>query len=217
MKRYVLSLAVFGALALASVPVPCDPPSRAIPLPMGASPVFDVDPTQSTVTFRIRREGEPSEGSFERFTGHVSGDLKKSKLDVISLLIDSASVTTGNAERDDLLKSPALLDVEEHQRIRFRTDTIRHIEDKKYEISGKLDLHGVRRKVTLAMTFSGIRKNSEGSDTARIEIRGTLKRRDWGLDWNRTLEDGSKLLADTVEVEIVLLLNRRMKDKVFEP
>jgi polyisoprenoid-binding protein YceI len=65
-------------------------------------------------------------------------------------------------------------------------------------------MHGVTKKVTLPVEFLGFMKDARGNERAGFAIATTVNRKDFGIVWNRNLDEGGVLLGDDVKVSIDL-------------
>ena len=71
----------------------------------------------------------------------------------------------------------------------------------KYEVAGNLAMHGVTRPVTLTVTHLG--SVGTGKDEKfGFEATTTLNRKDFGIIWNKALDNGGYMLGDEVPVTI---------------
>jgi polyisoprenoid-binding protein YceI len=65
-------------------------------------------------------------------------------------------------------------------------------------------MHGVTKEITLPVEFTGIAKDPRGSDRAGFDLATTINRKDYGINWNKALDNGSFMLSDDVAVTISL-------------
>ena len=78
----------------------------------------------------------------------------------------------------------------------------------KYNVTGTLTMHGVSKEVTLPVTFLGSMKDPRGNDVASFELQTKLNRKDFGINWNKTLDKGGLLVGNDVTLDIKLELNK---------
>jgi polyisoprenoid-binding protein YceI len=147
-------------------------------------------------------------GEFGKFKGSVTldeQDITKSKVEVT---IDTASVDTRVAKRDDDLRSPNFLDVARFPTMSFVSRKVEKAGAGKLRVTGDLNLHGVTREVVLDVEGP----TAEGKDPWGNMRRGAsaatqINRKDFGLTWNKTIETGGVLVGDEVnimlEVELI--------------
>jgi polyisoprenoid-binding protein YceI len=62
-------------------------------------------------------------------------------------------------------------------------------------------MHGVTKQVTIPVQFIGFGKDPWGKLRAGFELETTLNRKDYGLNWNKALDQGF-LVGDDVKVQI---------------
>ncbi len=82
-----------------------------------------------------------------------SADPEKSGVDVE---IDAASIDTGNADRDNHLRSPDFLDVERYPTMRFRSTRVDDLGDGTLRVRGDLTVRDVTRPLTLETELGGV-------------------------------------------------------------
>ena len=67
-------------------------------------------------------------------------------------------------------------------------------------VSGELAIRGVSRPVTASGTYAPPTADPFGAVRAALELRATIDRRSWDLDWQLPLPDGSDALGWEVEI-----------------
>lgn len=144
--------------------------------------------------------------------GNRSGAQRRalfgSSHDGVQVTIDASSVNTHDAQRDAHLRSADFLDVEKFPTIDFRSTGIKKTGDDTYEITGQFTLHGVTGDLTLTVEAPAeVGKDPWGKLRRGGTATGKLNRKDYGLNWNQTLETGGILVGDevklTIDVELV--------------
>ena len=189
MNRKLFSIAAVAALAtLAALPLRAE--------------TFAVDPTHSEVSFQIRHMVSQVRGRFNDFSGTVQLDPKNLPASSVDFHIKVTSIDTNVADRDKHLRSADFFDVEKFPEISFKSDSIKATGKDKYAVSGTLTLHGVSKKVTLPVSFLGQAKDPWGGTRAGFETSTTLNRKDYGIVWNKAVDNGGVLLGDDVKVDI---------------
>ncbi len=167
--------------------------------------LFKVDPVHSRVGFRIRHIVGKVSGTFAEFSGTVTvPDRAAAELASASFTIKAASIDTANGDRDKHLRSPDFFDAERFPEIAFASTKIVAKGDGRYEVTGKFTMHGVTREITLPVAFNGFAKDPWGNERAGFSLQGTLNRKDYGIVWNKTLDQGGLMLGEEVEITIDL-------------
>ncbi len=119
----------------------------------------------------------------------------------VSVTLDPASVTTGDANRDGHLKSGDFFDVEKFGQWTFVSTEVREA-GQNYVIVGDLTIHGVTQRVELETEFNGTAVDPFGNTRAGFESSVTIARKDFGLTWNAALEAGGVLVSDKVAIAL---------------
>jgi polyisoprenoid-binding protein YceI len=144
---------------------------------------YTLDAARSTLEYQFTQAGALNKGKFTKYavTLDVAGDAP-SKLDVV---IDMASLDTGDKERDDTLKTADLFSVARFPQSHFTSTQITRTASG-YDAVGKLTIRGVTKDVHVPFTFSA----ANGSLIGKV----TLKRLDYGVgqgDWKATDQVGN--------------------------
>ena len=172
-------------------------------LPLHAD-TFAIDPAHSEVTFQIRHIVSQVRGRFDEFSGTVQMDPKNLPSSTVEFQIKAASIDTNVADRDKHLRSADFFDVEKYPEITFKSTSIKPAGKDTYSVTGTLVMHGVSKEITLPVTLLGQAKDPWGNTRAGFETAATLNRKDYGIVWNKALDNGGMLLGDDVKVEINL-------------
>lgn len=128
-----------------------------------------------------------------------SGDPEKSGVDVE---IDAASIDTGNGDRDNHLRSPDFLDVENYTTMRFRSTSVDDRGDGTLRVRGDLTVRDVTRPVTLETELGGVVNDPYGKVRMGFSATTTIDRSEFGLTWNAALEGGGLVVGDKVKLTI---------------
>lgn len=172
-----------------------------------AEGVWTVDPGHAEVAFVGRHFGLTKiRGRFAAVDGTVAvrGDLATSTVDVT---IDMKSVSSGDAARDDHLRSTDFFDVEHHPTATFRSTAVA-VDGSSGSITGELTIKGITRPVTLAVDALGQVTDPWGGERAVFHAEATVNREDWGLTWNMVLDAGGLLVSKQIQLEIDVELLR---------
>jgi polyisoprenoid-binding protein YceI len=118
--------------------------------------------------------------------------------------VKAASIDTGVADRDKHLRTPDFFDVEKFPEISFKSKSIKATGKDSYNVTGTFTLHGVTKEITLPVSFLGTVKDPWGNQRAGFSAETTLNRKDYGIVWNKALDNGGALLGDDVKIAINL-------------
>ena len=139
-------------------------------------------------------------GSFKAFSGQIE-IADSAEASNVSVSIDAASIDTGVEDRDNHLRSPDFLDIENHPTLEFSSSAVRPAAGG-YEVEGNLTIRGTSQPTTLQMQYLGVMADPWGNEKALFSATTEINREDFGLKWNAPLEAGGWLVGKTVEIEI---------------
>ncbi len=154
-----------------------------------------LDSERSTVGFATRTFWGllPVRGGFAYADGSV--EVRPDGAISASLDIDAASVDTGQAKRDEHLRSKDFFDVERFPTMRVEIDRVRLTSANQGRAHGRITILGETRPFEMAV---GIALGSVG-DKADVTGSVTLDRSLFGMSWS-PLRLASKLVTVTVEL-----------------
>ncbi len=163
---------------------------------------WDIDPVHSDVEFVLRHMGVGrSRGRFDSFSGQIV--TAENPLDsTVTAEIDAASINTGQADRDNHVRSGDFLDVENHPTASFRSTGIRP-DGENYVIDGEFTLHGTTQPVALKAELGGITDDGQGGKLIGLSAETTLNRSDFGVGPQGTAMLGEKVKVN-LEIEAAL-------------
>ena len=151
--------------------------------------------------FSAEYSGETINGSFSRWDATIVFDPADLPGSSIGATIDLASVSSGDSQRDDMLRSDSFFGVASHPSAQFVSSSIREAGAGRYVANGMLSLHGQRKPLALrfALKIDGDRATASGA--------ATLQRLAFGVgeaEWSATDQ-----LKDSVTVDFNLKAVRK--------
>ncbi len=156
---------------------------------------WNLDPTHSEITFKVRHMMISNvKGSFTDFTSELESEDDTFKNVTVKTTIQTNSVNTNNADRDNHLKGEEFFNVAAYPVITFESNSLND------EITGNLTINGITKPVTLDVEFGGINVDPWGNTKAGFSFEGKIKRSDFGLNWNAALEAGGVMVSDEVKI-----------------
>ena len=162
-----------------------------------------IDPTHSEIGFKVKHMMFTNvSGKFDTFQASVETEADDFSQATFSFSADAGSVTTGNADRDNHLKSADFFDVEQFPTLDFKSTSVQKTTDNEFLLTGDLTLHGVSKPVTLEVEYGGTMQDPWGNTKAGFSLSGKINRKDWGLTWNAALEAGGVLVSEEVRLHI---------------
>lgn len=175
--------------------------TKEITIPGYLAGTWDIDPVHSELGFSVRHMMVSKvRGRFERVEGTIvtAANLLESSATAVA---DMSSITTGNAQRDEHLRSEDFFDAETHPQMTYRSTGIRH-KGEDFLVDGELTIRGVTQPITLTVEVNGFGPDAYGGTRVGISARGELSRKAFGVNWNAALEGGGTVVSDKVELNI---------------
>lgn len=171
----IMKTVLFAAALLASVATTAQ-----------AAPVaYKLDPAHMSVAFIVNHLGFSNViGRFNTAAGEVSFDKDAVQNSALKVTIDTASVDTAHAKRDEHLRSPDFFNAKEFPQITFKSTKVEKTGDKTGKLYGDLTMLGTTKPVVLDVTFNkeGVSPASK-LETVGFSARGTVKRTDFGMKY----------------------------------
>jgi polyisoprenoid-binding protein YceI len=170
-----------------------------------------MDPAHSEVTFKVRHMMITNvSGTFENSTGTMHSSAPDYTDAELHFEAEVASVNTRNSQRDEHLRTNDFFDAASHPKLIFHSTKMEKVGEKDYLLHGQIEIRGVKKSITLNVSYKGLVVDLWGLTRAGFELTGSVQRLDFGLHWNASSEDGSIVLSD----EVKLLINVQMIKQV---
>lgn len=136
-----------------------------------------VDPARSTLEFRVKNFWGLATvvGHFTRFAGSYTASADSPEIEVI---VEAASLNTGNRKRDEHLRSNVFFNAEAHPQIRFAATEIADVGDGTLRVRGELEVAG--KKVQLSF----VARTRELDDALEVEATTLVDHRLFGMTWS---------------------------------
>jgi len=185
MKQWNLFLGILGLTALSGFAQAAD---------------YTIDPVHSSINFKVKHLSiSYVMGKFSKFSGNIKFDEKNVPASKVKVTIDPASVDTGEPLRDKDLRSDNFFEVADYPTATFVSTGVTDMKDNKFQIMGKLTLHGITKPVTLDATYGGAVDDQQGRHVA-FEATTEINRQDYDVSFNVTLDQGGVLVDDHVKL-----------------
>jgi polyisoprenoid-binding protein YceI len=176
----------------------------ALAVPAAAADTYGIDKAHSEVLFTVKHLVSQVTGRFQDFDGKIVIDRAKPEASSAELTIKATSVNTDQAKRDEHLRTPDFFDVAKFPEITFKSTKVASKAKDSYDVTGDLTIHGITKPVVLAVSFLGDIKDPMGNDKAGFTATTTINRKDFGVLWNKALDQGGYVLGDDVKITINL-------------
>ena len=165
---------------------------------------WQIDPDHTSAQFAIRHLMVSTvRGTIGPVTGTVTiddTDLTKSS---VTAAIDAKGIDTRNQKRDDHLRSPEFFDVAKYPTLNFTSKKVEKASDGHYRVLGDLTIHGVTKEAVLDVSGSPTpMKDPFGNTKLGGSATTRINRKDFGLNWSKSLDGGGVMLGDDVDITI---------------
>jgi polyisoprenoid-binding protein YceI len=174
--------------------------------PMGPGDLYEIDTTHSMIIFRAKHNGVSyNYGRFNEFTGEIMIDARAVPESMVTFEVKAASVDTGNEKRDQHLRSSDFFSAKQFPLITFKSTKVREKAGKEdvLEVTGDLELHGVKKSITVDVEVTGRAKGGEGESLIGFESTFTIKRSEFGMTY------GAGAVSDDIRLTVTIEANQK--------
>jgi polyisoprenoid-binding protein YceI len=116
--------------------------------------------------------------------------------------IQTASVRTGQEDRDNHLRTGDFFEVEKYPTMEFRSTGIKSHDGAEFVLDGELTIKDVTKPVELLVEFEGAATSPYGQSVFGFSATTEIDREEWGLTYNMALEAGGVMIGKKIKIEI---------------
>ena len=191
MKKTLLSAALAAVLGAASLPALAE--------------TWAIEASHSTIGFSVRHMLVSNVwGSFGTFTASVDGSPADPSTAKISATIEVASVDTREPKRDEHLRAADFFDAAKFPQMTFTSTKVEKSSATTAKVAGNLTLRGVTKPVGLDVEYTAPVKNPWGKTVVGASATGKINRKDFGVNWSKSLDGGGLVVGDDVTIQLDL-------------
>ena len=150
---------------------------------------------QITDRYSIQFKGDHVEGIFKTMTADISFDENDLSTAKFTASIDVASINTGNGMKNGHAKSDNWFDAKKYPTITFTSDRFSK-SGNGYLVEGTLDMHGVKKQITVPFTFA--------DNTFKTNF--SVNRLDYGVG---TMQGMSKRVSNEIDLDISVPVTKK--------
>ena len=165
---------------------------------------YEIDTAHSMIIFRAKHNGVSyNYGRFNEFTGEIRIVKEDAAKNTVEFEVKAASVDTGNEKRDQHLRNSDFFSAKQFPLITFKSTEVSEKEGKEdiFEVTGDLELHGVKKSITVDVEITGRAIGKDGESLIGFESTFTIKRSEFGMTYGMGgISDDIRI---TVSVEAV--------------
>ena len=169
-----------------------------------AASEWRIDPQHSSAQFSVRHMAISTvRGAFSKVNGTIVLDDKDISKSTVDVTIDVSTVDTREPARDNDLRSEKFFDVAHFPTMTFKSKKVEQIAPGKLKVTGDLTIRGTTKEVMLDVDGpTAPVKDPWGNVRAAVTATSKVKRQDFGVKWNATLDNGGVVVGDDVNITI---------------
>ena len=170
--------------------------------PAWAAETYPIDKGHSSIGFSVTHLMVSTvRGSFTDYEGTLQFDPADPAATKAEITIKADSINTNQADRDAHLRKPDFLDTANYPMIIFKSKSVKK-EGNTYLITGDLTMRDVTKEITIPIFISGPVKSPFGKDVIGLTGQATINRQDFGVSWDKRMDQGGLVVSDDVILEI---------------
>jgi polyisoprenoid-binding protein YceI len=163
---------------------------------------FKIDPDHTRVEFTVGHfVVSEVQGRFNQVEGKMTleKDLHKSSVEAT---IQTASVDTGVAKRDEDLRSPRFLDAVKYPTMTFKSTAFNGSAGN-FQLVGDLTIKDVTKRVTFTGKYTGNVKDPWGNTRVALQAKTKISRKDFHIEYNDKVDIGDAV-GDQVTINLIV-------------
>ncbi len=160
--------------------------SLAAPRAASAAEAYAIDPVHTSIVFSASHVGlSYTYGFFREAAGNYILDEANPANCRFQLVIQTNSLDTNHAKRDEHLSDPDFFDVRQFPTITFQSTSCTRADTRDqsivYQVTGNLTIHGETRQVTVPLRMLAKGKGAHGDQRTGFLCQLELKRSEFGM------------------------------------
>ena len=166
-----------------------------------AADKYTIDPAHCHIGFSVRHLVINNiRGRFTDYEGSIIYDEQDITRSSVEITIKAQSVNTDVQPRDEHLRTSEFFDVAKFPDISFKSTRVEK-RGSGFAAIGIFTMHGVAKEITIPFKING-KSNFQGGTHLGVEGTVVIDRRDFGMSWSATLDNGGLVVGDDVTIEL---------------
>ena len=166
-----------------------------------AADKYSIDPVHCHIGFSVRHLVINNiRGRFTDYAGSISYDEQDITRSSVEITIKAQSVNTDVQPRDEHLRTSEFFDVAKFPDITFKSTRVEK-RGSGFAAIGIFTMHGVAKEITIPFKING-KSNFQGGTHLGVEGTVVIDRRDFGMSWSATLDNGGLVVGNDVTIEL---------------
>lgn len=137
-------------------------------------------------------------GRFKEFSGKLNFDKNRVPQNILISIL-TASIDTGHKMRDNHLQANDFFESKQYPEVIFKSSNVKKIKKNEYEAKGLLTIKKTVRPLTINFTLTDSVTDTWGYENKFIKFQSKLGRKEYSLNWNKSLDDNKYLVSDEVD------------------
>ncbi len=122
----------------------------------------------------------------------------------VTAVIDATSVDTKQDQRNDHVKSPDFLHVEQFPTLNFKSTGVKNFDGDEFVLLGELTIRGISKAVELETEFLGATTDAYGAERIGFSSTTSISRKEFDVSFNAAFGAGNAVVSDKVEISLEL-------------
>ncbi|CBW26659.1 conserved hypothetical protein [Halobacteriovorax marinus SJ] len=161
----------------------------------------------SKVGFQITYMGlSKVDGAFTKFDGAFDFDHQSKKLENVEFHIQTKSIDTNNTKRDNHIKNQDFFYVNKYPKITFTSKKTEYTNGVPTKLIGEMQLLNTKKDVEFKVDYKGMTNDPWDKEKKTVFFLAStqINRKDFGLTWNKELDNGGLLLGEIVDIQVTI-------------
>ncbi|MCM2348757.1 MAG: YceI family protein [Bacteriovoracaceae bacterium] len=137
-------------------------------------------------------------GRFSEYSGKVEIDDKSGLPKNITITVLTNSIDTGHKMRDNHLSTNDFFESRQYPELIFKSSDIKNVGNNQFKANGVLTIKNVNRPTLITFSLTDSVTDTWGYENKFVKFQSKLNRRDFKLNWNKTLDNNKYLVGDEV-------------------
>lgn len=178
---------------------------------------YEINKEHSKIKFDVEYMSiSKVEGQFKDYEAEFEFDSSNLNLSNVSAKINPNSVDTNDQKRDFHLKGHEFLFAANYPQIVFVSNGSVVLKQKvKTKLTGILEIRGVKKAISAELLYRGSIIDPWGKENLFIELTTTINRKDFGMVWNKEMDQGGYLVGDNVGIQIIVQAQKSGEKTAF--
>lgn len=204
---WALPALMIGLTITAFRPATISSPNKHVSASVIPSGNFTMDMAHSQILFKVKHMGISTvTGWFAEGQAKVAIPQANLSTMRVDATIKSTSINTNNSGRDNHLRSAEFFDAANFPTVTFKSTRVVG-RGNNFTMYGDLTMHGVTKRITLAGKYLGSVTTQQGTKIA-FESTGRINRKDFGVSWSGTMDNGGLMVSDEVDITLAIEANK---------